>query len=284
VAERVALIDGLVGAGLRVIEVGSFVRPDAVPSMAGTAAVLADIGRVPGVRFRALVPNRRGAQQAVTAGVDEVEVVVSASRTHNRANLRMTPEQSVEQVTDIAALAADHGAAVDAIVATAFGCPFEGDVDPGAVADLAERLLAAGAGSLTFADTTGMAGPPHVAAVLTALGRRGIDPGAVGMHFHNTRNTGMVNVVAALDHGVRRFDASVGGIGGCPFSPGATGNVPTEDVVHLLGLMGHETGIDLDALIGVGLALEAAIGRPLPGQVLRAGPRTRLTEPSGGPS
>jgi hydroxymethylglutaryl-CoA lyase len=275
VDERVWLIDSLAHAGLSVIEVGSFVRPDAVPSMAETRQVLARIERVPGVRFRALVPNLLGAQRAIEAGVDELEVVVSASVTHNRENLRMTPDESVEKIADVVELAREQDVAVDAIVATAFGCPFEGDVQPSVPTQLAERLRDVGVDTFTFADTTGMAAPPHVTALLDALGERGWNADGLGMHFHNTRNTGMANIVVAAQHGVRRFDSSIGGLGGCPFSPGATGNVPTEDVVHLVHELGATTGIDLDALIEIGQELEVILGHELPGQVLRAGPRTR---------
>jgi hydroxymethylglutaryl-CoA lyase len=274
--ERVRLIDALSRTGLRAIEVGAFVSPGAVPAMAGTEQVVARIGRVPGVRYRALVPNIRGAERAIIAGVDEIEVVLSVSDTHNGRNLRMPTERSVAQIGPIVELASGAGTPVEAILATSFGCPYEGPIDPRQVAALARRLLGLGVGAISCADTTGMASPRQVTALLDALDHHGMPADEVAMHFHNTRNTGMANLVVAAQHGVRRFDASIGGLGGCPFAPGATGNVPTEDVVHLLHGLGATTGVDLDRLIDIALDLEALLGGRLPGQVMRAGPSTRL--------
>jgi hydroxymethylglutaryl-CoA lyase len=276
VHERVRLIDALSQTGLRVIEVGSFVSARAVPSMAGTDQVLAGITRTPGVRYRVLVPNLRGAEAAITAGADEIEVVLSVSDTHNRKNLRMGTDESIDQIGAIVARAAEASVPVEAILATSFGCPYTGPVPAARVAGVAAQLQQLGVDTFSFADTTGMAGPHDVTALLDALEPRGLPPAVVALHFHNTRNTGMANLVVAAQHGVRRFDASIGGLGGCPFAPGATGNVPTEDVVHLLDALGATTGIDLDALIAVALELEAVLGRPLPGQIMRAGPRHRL--------
>jgi len=275
--ERVRLVDALSQTGLRAIEVGSFVSAQAVPSMAGTDRVLADITRVPGVRYRVLVPNLRGAEMAIVAGADEIECVVSVSSTHNGKNLRMTTAESVEQIGRITARAHEAGTPVEAILATAFGCPYEGAIPPSRVAAVAVELRDLGVDAFSFADTTGMGAPPDVTDLLDALDERDFAADDLALHFHNTRNTGMANLVVAAQRGVHRFDASVGGLGGCPFAPGATGNVPTEDVVHLLHALGMDTGIDLDALIGVALELEGVLGRPLPGQVMRAGPATRLS-------
>jgi hydroxymethylglutaryl-CoA lyase len=276
VGARIDLVDALSETGLRAIEVGSFVRPDAIPAMAGTDRVLAAIARREGVRYRVLVPNLRGADLAVDAGADELEVVVSVSGTHNARNLRMSVDDSVEQVRRVVERAASADVPVEAILATSFGCPYEGAVDPGRVVALAQQLRQAGVTTFSFADTTGMATPLTIIALLDELSAAGWSADDVALHLHNTRGTGLANLVVAAQRGVRRFDASVGGLGGCPFAPGATGNVPTEDVVHLLDSLGMTTGVDLEALIRVALDLETVIGRQLPGQVMRAGPWYRL--------
>ena len=275
-AERVRLIDALSATGLRHIEAASFVRPEAVPAMAGAEEVMAGIRRLPGVVYSALVPNRRGAERALSAGADELEAFVSASETHNRANVNAGVEESVADIGEVVALARGAGRPVEAGVATAFGCPYEGDVDPARVAALARRLLDAGADALSFGDTTGMATPRRVEELLDALEVAGVDPASVRLHFHDTRGTGLANAYAALRRGVTRFDASVGGLGGCPYAPGASGNVATEDLVHMLEDLGVDTGVDLDALVGAAHLAESLVGRRLPGQVMRAGPRTRL--------
>ncbi|MDH3755289.1 MAG: hydroxymethylglutaryl-CoA lyase, partial [Acidimicrobiia bacterium] len=267
VADRVRLIDALSRTGLRVIEAAAFVHPAAIPSMAGSEQVVAAMSRAEGVTYRALVPNERGAERAVEAAVDEIEVVVSASDTHSRKNVRMSTTDALEQLAGVIAIGHDAGLPVEGIVATAFGCPYEGPIEPARVAALAAGLLDDGADSLSFGDTTGMATPRQVDALLDALAAQGIAAHTVALHFHNTRNTGLVNIVAALDRGVRRFDASIGGLGGCPYAPGASGNVPTEDVVHLVEAIGFETGIDLEALIDVAKLAEEIVGRELPGQV-----------------
>jgi hydroxymethylglutaryl-CoA lyase len=279
VEERVRLIDALSATGLRRIEAASFVSPTAIPPMAGAEEVMARIRRAPGVAYRALVPNEKGAERAITAGADELEVVVSASETHNAKNVRRTVDESLAGAGVLIGMAHDAGTPVDAIVSTAFGCPYEGDVDPTAVASVARRLLDHGADGVSFGDTTGMATPRRVDVLLAELEAVDIDPTAVGLHFHNTRGTGLANVMAALLHGVRRFDASVGGLGGCPYAPGATGNVVTEDLVHMLDDMEIDTGVDLDALIGCAHLAQDLVGRELPGQVMRAG--HRLAKASG---
>lgn len=276
VGERIELIDALSTTGLRAIEVGSFVRADAIPAMADTDKVLAGITRAPGVRYRALVPNLRGARAALDCGVDEMEVVLSVSATHNGKNLKMTVDDSIAQIEAIGGLAASAGVPVEAILATSFGCPYEGRIEPEAVIAVAARLRDAGVSTFSFADTTGMATPPAVSALIDRLEAEGWPADSVALHLHNTRGTGLANLLMAAQRGVARFDASVGGMGGCPFAPGATGNVPTEDVVHLLDSLGMFTGVDLDLLIEVALDVERVIGRALPGQVMRAGPWYRL--------
>jgi hydroxymethylglutaryl-CoA lyase len=275
VGERVRLIDALSATGLTRIEAGAFVHPEAIPPMAGSAEVFAGIERTPGVTYSALVPNARGMESAVTAAADEAEVVLSASDTHNRRNLRRGTEESLAGVADVVRIADAARVPVQGVVATAFGCPYEGDIDPARVAGLALSLLDRGCSSIAFGDTTGMATPLRIQAVLDALDDVGRD--LVTLHLHNTRGTGLANLLWALEEGVTQFDASIGGLGGCPYAPGATGNIVTEDVVHMLQDMGVDCGVDLDALIGCAEMAEQIVGRPLPSQVLRAGPRTRLT-------
>jgi hydroxymethylglutaryl-CoA lyase len=277
VEARVRLVDALSRTGVRRIETGSFVRPDAVPPMAGSEEVFERVARVPGVRYCALVPNAKGAERALAASANEIDVVVSASETHNQANVRRSVDESVSEIRRVVDLAGEHTTPVEAVISTAFGCPYEGDVEPARVSALARRLLDdAGVDTVCLGDTTGMATPGRVEAVLDALGAAGVAPDAVGMHFHDTRGTGLANALAALERGVVRFDASVGGLGGCPYAPGASGNIATEDLVHMLEDMGVDTGIDLDALLAAARLAEELVGRTLPGQILRAGPRTRL--------
>ncbi len=276
VAERVRLIDALAASGVRRIEAASFVHPSAIPAMAGAEEVLGAVRRQPGVSYTALVPNRRGAERALAAGADELEAVVSASPTHNQKNLRRTPDETLEEIAGIIDLAHRVGRPVDAGVATCFGCPYEGDVDPMMVADFARRLLDLGADTVFFGDTTGMGSPRRVDLLLDAIEAAGIDLDLVGLHLHDTRGTGLANAYAALQRGVSRFDASIGGLGGCPYAPGASGNIATEDLVHMVEDLGIPTGISLDGLIAAAHLAEDIVGRRLPGQVMRAGPRTQL--------
>jgi hydroxymethylglutaryl-CoA lyase len=280
VADRIRLIDALAATGLRRIEAVSFVSPAAIPPMAGAADVMAGITRRRGVVYRALVPNVKGAELALAAAVDEIEVVVSASETHNRRNVKRSVDESVAAAAELTTLAHDANTPVEAIVSTAFGCPYEGDVPEARVATVAARLLDGGADRLSFGDTTGMATPARVQTLLDALEAVGIAPTGISLHFHNTRGTGLANVVTALGRGVVRFDASIGGLGGCPYAPGATGNIVTEDLVHMLDDMGVATGVDLDALIGCAHLAQDIVGRELPGQVMRAGPRSATVEVS----
>jgi hydroxymethylglutaryl-CoA lyase len=266
---KVQLIDALSGTGVQRIEAVSFVHPRAIPQMADADEVWARITRNPRVRYSALIPNSRGAERAIRAGFREIEVVVSASDTHNRRNLNRSTADSLDDITALIPAVHDAGATLEVIVATSFGCPFEGDVDPERVAEIVARVRRAGADRIAFGDTTGMATPRRVRDLLS-VARPDL------LHFHNTRGTGLANVLTALDLGVTEFDASVGGIGGCPYAPGASGNIATEELVHMLEDMGMATGIDLDALIEVAELAEKLIGRTLPSGVLRAGPRTRL--------
>jgi len=279
VAERIALIDALSATGLTAIEAASFVHPKAIPPMAGSAEVMKGITRVPGVRYRALVPNERGALDALECDADELEVVMSISETHNRKNINMTPDESVQQIIELTALAHQEDTPVEAILSTAFGCAYEGDISAMKVAQYARRVLdEGGVDGLSFGDTSGMATPRVVIELLDALEEAGIDVSRIGLHFHNTRNTGLANILVAMQRGVSRFDAAIGGLGGCPYSPGATGNVATEDVVHMVEDLGATTGIELESLIRCGQLAEELVGRQLPAQVLRSGPRTRTVD------
>jgi hydroxymethylglutaryl-CoA lyase len=274
-AAKIELIDRLSATGVQRIEAVSFVRPDVIPQMADADEVWHRIQRANQVRYSALVPNARGAVRALDNGLAELEAVVSASDTHNRKNLNRSTAQSLDEIAEIIQLAHDRGATTQVIVSTAWGCPYEGDVPVDRVVAVAGRAIADGADSVSFGDTTGMATPGRVQRLIGEF--RSAHPDAqLNLHFHNTRGTGLANVLAALELGVADFDASVGGLGGCPYAPGATGNIATEELVHMVEDMGVSTGIDLDALIDAAADAERIIGRVLPSQVLRAGPRSRV--------
>ena len=273
---KVALIDALSRTGVGRIEAVSFVHPKAIPSMADAAEVWSAVEKSASVRYSALVPNMRGAQRALDAGFQEIEVVVSASDTHNRKNVNRSTEESLDDIAVLLKSAHDAGATCQVIVSTAFGCPYEGDVPVSRVLDVAGRALADGADGISYGDTTGMATPSRVTGLVGDTRMRFPDA-ALNLHFHNTRGTGLANVLAALQLGVVDYDASVGGLGGCPYAPGATGNVASEELVHMVEDMGVDTGVDLDALLDAAREAERLVGRTLPSQVLRAGPRTRLT-------
>ena len=259
--DRVRLLELLVAAGVVEVEAGSFVSPKAVPAMAGAAEVLAHFPARVGLIRWALVPNLRGAQLALDAGADALTVTVSASEAYSQRNVHMSVDDAVEAAARIAAAAA--GRQVDAVISCAFGSPYEGDLAPVEVARLGRRLLDRGATSLTMADTTGMASPVRLDALLAETGS------AVGLHLHETRGTGLVNAYAALYAGVRRFDTSIGGLGGSPFAAGAAGNLATEDLVYLLDELGVRSGIDLTSLLDASRLVAELIGRPVPSR----GPR-----------
>jgi hydroxymethylglutaryl-CoA lyase len=275
-AAKVDLIDALSRTGVGRIEAVSFVHPAAIPQIADATEVWAAIERDRRVRYSALVPNLRGAERALAAGVRELEVVVSASDTHNRANLNRGTAQSLDDIARIVDLVHAGAGTVQVIVATAWGCPYEGDVPLTRVLAVAGRALADGADTLSYGDTTGMATPGRVSRLVGET-RSAFPDVPLNLHFHNTRGAGLANVLAALQLGVADFDASVGGLGGCPYAPGASGNVATEELVHMVEDMGVRTGVDLDALLEVAAQAERMVGRTLPSQLLRAGPRTRLS-------
>jgi len=271
---KIELINRLSGTGVARIEAVSFVKPEAIPQMADASEVWQGITRAPSVRYSALVPNLRGAIRALDSGLTELEAVVSASDTHNRANVRRGTAESLDDIAVIIDTAHQRGASCQVVVSTAWGCPYEGDVPVSRVVRVASRAVDDGADSISFGDTTGMATPRRVRELVGEF--RSAHPGVpLNLHFHNTRGTGLANVLTALELGVADFDASVGGLGGCPYAPGATGNIATEELVHMVEDMGVDTGIDLAAMIDAAADAERIIGRQLPSQVLRAGPRTR---------
>ena len=270
---KVAMVQGLADAGVRRVEVGSFVSPKAVPQMADSGDVFAATTPLDGTLREALVVNERGAHAALAAGADVLVSVVSVSETFSQRNVRMSTQEAVDEMAKIVAVARDARVPTSINLSASFGCAFEGAVSPGDVADVAGSLAALGCNELLLADTIGAAAPSDVRAVVTAVRERVGDQTHLGLHLHDTRGLALANATAGLDVGIRRFDASVGGLGGCPFSPGATGNVCTEDLVHLFHAEGLATGVDLDALIGVASTIEAALDRTLPSRMLRAGPR-----------
>jgi len=272
--QKVEVVDRLSEAGVPRIEVTSFVHPKAVPQLRDAEAVMAAIRRRPGTRYAALVPNDKGAARAVDAGVDAIHTVVSASESHNLANVNMTIAESIEKLRAVAQIAGRAGVPVQCGVSTSFGCPFEGEVPVAQLESVVARLVDLGARGIGLADTTGMANPRQVSEVLERLLPR--FPGIEWtLHTHDTRAMAIPNILTALACGVINFDASIGGLGGCPFAPGASGNVCSEDLVHCLHAMGVQTGIDLTKLVGVARRVEQLIGRALPGQVMKAGPSTR---------
>ncbi|MBK8331725.1 MAG: hydroxymethylglutaryl-CoA lyase [Acidimicrobiaceae bacterium] len=267
VDDRLELLDALLIAGVTHLEVAAFVSPAAVPAMAGAADVVAGLGAPEGVVRAALVPNVRGAELALAAGIDELTVTISASATYNQRNVRMSIDESLAAIAAICVLAGP--VPVDAVISCAFGSPYEGDSLPADVALLAERLRASGASAVTLADTTGMATPRRIDDVLLRTGTH------VGLHLHDTRGTGLLNLYAGLQAGVVRFDTSVGGLGGSPFAAGAAGNVATEEAVALCDDLGVHTGIGIEAIIEAALLVERLVGHQVPSRVAHAGPRSR---------
>jgi hydroxymethylglutaryl-CoA lyase len=278
-AEKVRLIGMLGDAGLRRIELTSFVRADVIPQLADAEEVLAAYDKRDGVAYSILIPNERGLERALAQRdrFDEVNLFLSASETHNRRNVNRSIAESLAGLGAVIAAASGQGLRCEGVISTSFGCPYEGDVAPERIATIVDRVVADGADRVAFGDTTGMATPRRVSDVMEAVRDR--QPGVpLLMHFHNTRGTALANVLTALRYGITEYDASVGGLGGCPYAPGATGNVATEEVVHMLHDMGIDTGIDLDSLLDAARLAQRIVGRELPSGVLRAGPRTALTQ------
>ena len=267
---KVALVDELSDCGYAKVEVTSFTSPKAIPMLRDAEEVMGRIRRVPGIEYTVLVPNVRGAERAMESRADELNLVMSTSETHNLANLRMPREKSFDGLKAVIELAAGK-VPVNVSLSTCFGCPMEGDVPQEEVLRWAARFAELGVRGLTICDTTGMAHPAQVARMCEALQQR-FGALQLTLHFHNTRGMGLANLLAAAQQGITRFDGSLGGLGGCPYAPGATGNICSEDALHMLQAMGYETGVDLERLLAVARHLPEILGHDVPGQVAKAGP------------
>jgi hydroxymethylglutaryl-CoA lyase len=271
---KVQLVDALSECGYAKIEVTSFTSPKAIPMLRDAEEVMGRIRRAPGVEYTVLVPNLRGAERAMESRADELNLVMSTSETHNLANLRMPRASSFAALSEVIRFV-DGRTPVNVSLSTAFGCPMEGDVPQEEVLGWARRFADLGVRGVTICDTTGMAHPAQVARMCEEAQRR--FPGLqLTLHFHNTRGMGLANVLAAAQSGIERFDGSLGGLGGCPYAPGASGNICSEDTIHMLQAMGYDTGIDLAKLLQVARALPAVVGHEVPGQVAKAGPTSQL--------
>jgi hydroxymethylglutaryl-CoA lyase len=273
--DKIALIDRLSACGFAKIEVTSVTSPRAIPALRDAEAVMHRIVRAPGVVYTVLVPNVRGAERALSCDVDEVNLVMSVSETHNRANLRMSREESFAQLRDVIEVVSKTRVAINISLSTAFGCPMEGDVPEDEVLGWVGRFAELGVHGVTLCDTTGMAYPNQVRQ-LAQRTRNEFARLDTTLHFHNTRGMALANTMAALDAGIDRFDASLGGLGGCPYAPGASGNVCTEELVHMLELNGYDTGVDLTRALQASAHLPGLIGHDVPSQLLKAGRRLDL--------
>jgi hydroxymethylglutaryl-CoA lyase len=273
-AEKIALVNALGECGFAKVEVTSFTSAKAIPMLADAEQVMASIRRAPGVEYTVLVPNVRGAERALEVAPDELNTVMSMSESHNSANLRMSREESFGKLTEVIRLAQGR-VPVNVSLSTAFGCPFEGDVPQAGVMAWADRFAQLGVRGLTFCDTTGMAHPVQVRRVAEEAMKRfaGLQ---LTFHFHDTRGMGLANLLAAVESGITRFDASLGGLGGCPYAPGASGNIATEDAVHMLDAMGYDTGMAMARLLDLARALPGLVGHAVPGQLGKAGRITDL--------
>ena len=271
---KVELINALSRCGYAKIEATSFVSPKAIPMLRDAEEVMHRIDRVPGVEYTVLVPNLRGAERAVEARADELNLVMSTSETHNRANLRQSREDSFAGLASVIQWV-DGKTPINISLSTSFGCPMEGDVPLSEVMRFAQRFADLGVRGLTICDTTGMAHPAQVEAMAEAM-LKAFPRLQMTFHFHNTRGMGLTNVMAAARCGINRFDGSLGGLGGCPYAPGASGNISSEDAIHLLMCLGYDTGMDLDRLLDIGRGLPDVVGHGVPGQMIKAGRITDL--------
>ncbi len=268
-ADRIGFIDRLSAAGLPVIEAGAFVSPKWVPQMADTAQVFAGISRGDNIRYTALVPNLEGLERAHACGVTEVGIIAAASDTFSLRNINQDVDGSLDTYRAVCARASELNIRVRGYVSTAFGCPFEGEIAPARVAAVAEALMNMGTFEVAISDTIGIAHPGRVRGVVAVVADR-VPLHAVALHFHDTRGTALANVLTALELGISTFDASAGGLGGCPYAPGATGNLATEDLIYVLNGLGIETGVDLNALVQASAFIEPKVGHPLPSRYYRA--------------
>ncbi|MRG84829.1 hydroxymethylglutaryl-CoA lyase [Salinibacillus xinjiangensis] len=277
-AEQKKLIaDGLIKANVKTIEFGSFVHPKLVPQMANSGEVFELLKNQGDVKLIALIPNLKGAQNAASKGIKQVNTVFSASNTHNLQNIKQTTQTSIENYKQIKEFCDEHHMKLDVSLATSFGCPFEGEISESRIHSIIGQITQIGVDTITLADTTGMANPKQVYELVNGVVAQFPDQ-KFNLHFHNTRDMGLPNILAGIQAGVSSFDAALGGLGGCPFAPGATGNVCTEDVVHMLHNMGIDTGIDLDQLLKTSALLQDLVGHELPSSVLKAGKSNRKYE------
>jgi hydroxymethylglutaryl-CoA lyase len=272
--DKIALIDGLSQCGYAKIEATSFTSPKAIPMLRDAEEVMGRIQRVPGVEITVLVPNLRGAERALESRADELNLVMSTSETHNQTNLRQSRAQSQAGLTDVIRHVAGR-TPINVSLSTCFGCPMEGDVPLAEVMRFAQHFADHGVRGLTICDTTGMAHPTQVQEMAEAM-LKAFPNLQLTFHFHNTRGMGLANILAAVQSGITRFDGSLGGLGGCPYAPGASGNICSEDAIHMLQAMGYDTGIDLDRLLPLARALPEIVGHDVPGQVAKAGKITDL--------
>ncbi len=272
------MIDRLSRCGFQRIEATSFVHPKAIPQLRDAEQVMAGLDRVTGVRYECIVPNAKGAERAVQAGVDKIGIFISATETHNQSNVRMSIADSLHQIQGVVDVATAAGVSLKGSVAVAFGCPYEGEVLIDQVFRVIRGYYELGIREILLGDTTGMGNPVRVGRMVRAIPREFPDV-ALTLHFHDTRGTGLANVLAGLEAGVRHYDSSVGGLGGCPYAPGATGNIATEDLVYMLEEMGVRTGIDLERLLECARFASGLVNHDLPSHVLKAGKRTELAPP-----
>ena len=266
---KVDLVNALSECGYAKIEVTSFVSPKAIPMLRDAEEVMGRIRRMPGVEYTVLVPNLRGAERALEARADELNLVMSTSETHNLANLRMPMANSFAALSEVIRHV-DGKTPINVSLSCSFGCPMEGDVAEATVLDFASRFADLGVRGITVCDTTGMAHPAQVSRMAEALQQR-LSALQLTMHFHNTRGMGLANVLAAVQGGITRFDGSLGGLGGCPYAPGASGNISSEDAIHMLDAMGYDTGMNLTRLLEVARQMPLVVGHEVPGQVAKAG-------------
>ena len=273
--QKIALIDVLSKTGLKKIEITGFVHPKVIPQLADAEAVAAGIKREPGVRYAAFVPNARGAERAIKAGIDDLKAGVAVSDSFNRLNVRMSTEDGMKATDEIAAAAKGTQSRLVGVIATAFGCPYEGEVSRDRMHRMMDQLLGHGAPIIYLADTTGVANPDRIRRTIKDLNKH-FPQSTLGLHLHNTRGLGIANALAGLDSGIRHFEGSIGGLGGCPFAPRAVGNICTEDFVHMAHEMGIDTGIDIDALIDAARMAQELLGRTLPGMVMKSGKASDL--------
>jgi len=280
-ADKIDLVERLVASGIKKIEVSAFVHPTVVPQLADAEQVCGALHRRPDVRYAAFVPNAKGAERAIAAGVDDLKTGIATSDTFNALNVRMTTEQGMRALDDIASAAKGTGSRLVGGIATAFGCPYEGKVPQKRLHALFERLVALDAPIIYLADTTGVANPASIARTVEDLRKRWPNQ-RIGLHLHNTRGLGLANALAGLELGIADFESSVGGLGGCPFAPRAVGNICTEDFVHMVHDMGIATGIDLDALIDVARFTQGSLGRTLHEMVMKAGKANDLHDRNAG--